>query len=149
MPPPVTTGSPTVSGGIDPTLLARALAPALTSALSALGAHEQAAIEQTVSHPVERGPGGHVTKRSPDGGYPWMDEGILHGNIGFEVEPGELEQLPTLTIYASRPEGSPNAAYDLEYGHGKAAERPFMRPALVRLEDYAADFIAGKLSQSL
>lgn len=149
MPQPVTTGAPTVSGGVDPTLLARAISAPLSAALEALGAREEAAIEATVSHPVGRGPGGYVIERSPPGEYPWLDEGILHGNIGFTVEGGGAGDLPSLTIYASRPDGAPDAAFDLEYGHGKVAPRPFMRPALARLEEYAAGFVAEKMGASL
>lgn len=149
MPPPVTTGAPTVSGGVDPILLARAIAGPLESALRALGAMSQARIEVSISHPVERGLGGRVIRRSPEGGPPWLDEDILHGSIGHVVEEAEPGGLPSLTIFASRNDGGGDVAYDIEYGHGKVAARPFMTPELSRLEEEAAGFVAEKMGQSL
>jgi hypothetical protein len=151
------TGAPRVSGGIDPSLIHMALRQPLLTALEALGVREVAAIEADLSVPVGRDAAGNVNARSAPGQPPRTDEGILKGNVTHSLDAGSLSELPSLTISAARPpEGDgddPDAAVILEFGGvgnwGYVQARPFMRPALNRLEGYAGDFVAAAVGQTL
>jgi hypothetical protein len=151
------TGAPRVSGGIDPALMNMALRQPLITALEALGVREVAAIEADLSVPVGRNAAGDVTTRSAPGQPPRTEEGVLRGNVSHAVSAGSLAELPSLTVSAVRPpEGDgddPEAAVILEFGGvgewGYVQARPFMRPALTRLEGYAGDFVAAAVGQNL
>lgn len=144
-PPPTPTAVPgnntRVTGGIDMALLSRALSPALSKALDALGGREVAQIKDDLSVPVAVGDDGKMIRSSP-GDAPRMEFGVLRDNVAHEVVPGDgAVPLPTLRISSSRPPISPSddphAAFVLQF----ELERPYMTFSLVRLKATARDFI--------
>jgi hypothetical protein len=155
MPLAPSAASPKVSGGIDPLLLARALRPVLAAALDQLGDKEVAEVQEAISIPVVftvgREQKHRVVKRSSPGEPPRMEEGVLITHVRHDVSADDASGLPSLTISASRPpenaDHDPEAAVILEFGRGRVAARPYMRPALTRLEGYAVDFLAARLGE--
>ncbi len=145
-------GGAKVGGGIDTSLLLQAISPGVAAALQDISLREVEAIQQDISVPVERGPDGRVTVRSAPGEPPRTEEGVLLMHVEGHIEQGE-SGLPELAIIASRPpDGGDDqslTAVILEEGgmnqDGRyVAPRPFMTPALVRVEQYAAAALAAK-----
>lgn len=151
--PTATRAAPQVSGGIDPNLFARALAPALGAALEELGETETAAIKLDLSVPVVHTGTGQTIRSSP-GEPPRRDEGVLRANVEHvTLREGDFG-MPVLEIMSNRPPREDNDQWDaaviLEFGgvsqSGRTIEpRPYMRPSLERLRKYAAGFLSRVL----
>jgi hypothetical protein len=126
-----------VSGGIDPTLLARALRQPLLAALEALGDRVVDEIKADLDTPWP--------PSSVSGEAPHRRTGTLQANVEHVTLVDDATMLPSLTVMSDRPPqgpgDDPNAATVLEL----EMNRPYMRPAFTRLESTAAKFIAQRL----
>jgi hypothetical protein len=119
---------------------------ACTAALLDIGETEVPCIQEELSIPVGRDAKGKVIQRSEPGEAPRMETGVLQSHIGFSVD--QTADGPILNITSYRPVGEGNevghhdvwAAQELEDPAG--LDRPYMRPALDRIEIYALDKFA-------
>ena len=128
----------TVSGGIDPLLLRAALRQPLLAALEALGEREVAEIKLSLDVPWP--------PASIKGESPHRRTGTLQANVEHVTLLSDETGLPALEIMSDRPPqgdgDDANAAVILEL----ELNRPYMRPAVTRLEGYAVEFLASRLS---
>jgi hypothetical protein len=139
----VPTLAPPKSVSLDATALKEAMISIVLPGLRAIGVKETAAIQADLSVPVGRDALGNVIQRSAPGEPPRMEEDILRQNIEWDIV-REGEGI-VLEITAHRPAQEANddedAAVILEYGGvgnwGPIAARPFMTPAMLRIEGYA------------
>ena len=119
---------------------------ACTAALLDIGETEVPCIQEELSKPVGRDANGNVIQRSEPGEAPRMETGVLQSHVSFSVD--QDADGPVLNIVSYRPVGEGNevghhdvfAAQELEDPAG--LDRPYMRPALDRIEVYALDKFA-------
>lgn len=141
---------------IDDAAVRAALTPGLARGLEAIGQREVAAIKKALNIPVVYGDvqvtfktragkeisfnAKGLTKRSSPGEPPRKETGNLQAGVSHVVETGD--QGPQLAITSERAEGNPAVPDYLEYGTTKMEARPYMTPAVLRLEDYVVETLA-------
>lgn len=140
------------SAQIDISALYRAIEVPLIAALTEIGEREVVSIAADLSVPVEYTDDGVI--RSSPGEPPRKEEGQLVSHVEYTISTGE--ELPELEISAHRPpteeDDDPRAAIVLEEGGksawGMIAPRPFMAPALARVESYAVEVVASHFARN-
>jgi hypothetical protein len=126
----------------------------LLAASQEIGERAVAEIQESLSVPVERLPGGVVIRSAP-GEPPRMETGALRENVEYVVLLDD-EGVPEIHVMSDRPpQGAgdqADAAAILEYGGvnqagREVAPRPYMAPEADRIAEWAPEVVARHIAQ--